>query len=342
MFLLFLENISDLGIKGNHAFTIVRAIEIPPFQLICIRNPWGSYKEETGINNLPGDRWKGPFSRYSNDWTKEMLEIVKPELENNDGTFWMRFEDFTDYFCSASICHLCLPQFGFREFRISSNIIYTYDENSNSENITYPQFILTVNGSVNQSLDLVWIGIHQPDLRSQFTTYVEYLDCCILIAKLPEDEKYINNPLFLEPIAITQCRKSRSEFQQIFSKLDDGKYLFIPYTTGIVFHKNYQNLKQIQRRNINVSLFIRSNNEKSIDENIFLSFEKHQKSIDLKQIRNIFIQFMEVLFVEICLNLVLIFFSYIYLFLFFRDWEEVQLKMEYNLWRQALEHFLYQ
>eukprot|EP01083_Nonionella_stella_P214678 773334_1 len=75
------KSISDLGITGNHAFTFLKAVQVENIRLIQIRNPWGK------CNGDIRDRWKGDYSRYNynGEWTEIIKEIIRPELNNNDG-----------------------------------------------------------------------------------------------------------------------------------------------------------------------------------------------------------------------------------------------------------------
>lgn len=39
-------------------------------------------------------------------WTDEIKEEINPNLDENDGTFWMCFEDFTQYFKGINVCRV--------------------------------------------------------------------------------------------------------------------------------------------------------------------------------------------------------------------------------------------
>jgi calpain len=65
-------------------------------RLIRLRNPWGRVE------------WKGAWSDHSVDW-----QFVSPHIKNslefkieNEGEFWMCFEDFYHFFDSIQFCHL--------------------------------------------------------------------------------------------------------------------------------------------------------------------------------------------------------------------------------------------
>ena len=62
-------------------------------KLIKLRNPWGSFE------------WKGAWSDGSDEWKK--YPIVKMRLrpkDNDDGSFWMEWKDFSDIFSEIELC----------------------------------------------------------------------------------------------------------------------------------------------------------------------------------------------------------------------------------------------
>lgn len=88
---------NDLGLVGLHAYSVITAAEVPTRRgterLLKIRNPWG------------GTEWQGDWSDNSPLWTADL----KRELgwtDADDGTFWMRIEDFCDWFTSVTICRV--------------------------------------------------------------------------------------------------------------------------------------------------------------------------------------------------------------------------------------------
>lgn len=63
-------------------------------KLLNIRNPWGNFE------------WGGKWSDQSPLWTDEIKDEINPSLGENDGTFWMCMEDFTQYFKGINICRV--------------------------------------------------------------------------------------------------------------------------------------------------------------------------------------------------------------------------------------------
>ncbi|KAK7090817.1 calpain-5-like [Littorina saxatilis] len=85
--------VRDIHMKGSGLFGLFNR-EI--LQMICLRNPWGN-KE-----------WTGPFSDGSPEWDKitnsdkKKIGLVKED----DGEFWMTFEDFCGHFQRLDLCTL--------------------------------------------------------------------------------------------------------------------------------------------------------------------------------------------------------------------------------------------
>lgn len=70
------------GLVPGHAYTVIEIREAYGNRLLNIRNPWGRFE------------WEGDWSDHSSLWTDQMKKAINPTLDDNDGTFWMSFEDF--------------------------------------------------------------------------------------------------------------------------------------------------------------------------------------------------------------------------------------------------------
>jgi len=62
-------------------------------KLLNVRNPWGSFE------------WDGDWADNSPLWTNDMKRLINPVLDENDGTFWMNFDDFIKNFSGVNICY---------------------------------------------------------------------------------------------------------------------------------------------------------------------------------------------------------------------------------------------
>merc|ERR1712233_302978 len=86
------------GLISSHAYALIEAHEVqqdngPPVRLLKLRNPWG------------GTEWKGAWSDDSDKWTPEMKKKLG-WTDEDDGDFWMDFEDFLPYFENTVICKM--------------------------------------------------------------------------------------------------------------------------------------------------------------------------------------------------------------------------------------------
>ena len=90
--------IEEMGLVPGHAYSVIRVMEVTTKdgkqKLINLRNPWG-HKE-----------WLGDWSDGSEKWTEELRNQCCNFEINDDGSFWMSFEDFINFFVIGGICHL--------------------------------------------------------------------------------------------------------------------------------------------------------------------------------------------------------------------------------------------
>jgi len=88
----------DGGIIRGHAYSILDVKEFKHLRFMKIRNPWGK-KEWTGAWADYGPEWENLRRDYPDapDW----MVTYKAD---NDGTFWMLFDDFVRYFNMIYVC----------------------------------------------------------------------------------------------------------------------------------------------------------------------------------------------------------------------------------------------
>jgi calpain-15 len=91
------SEVKKLGLVDAHAYSLIAAREIEDdsgkkVRLIQIRNPWG--KKE----------WQGDWGDKSDKWTEKTKDQVDFKRKN-DGTFWISFEDYVDFFYLTTICY---------------------------------------------------------------------------------------------------------------------------------------------------------------------------------------------------------------------------------------------
>ncbi|TGZ63818.1 hypothetical protein CRM22_006700 [Opisthorchis felineus] len=97
------ESEGPYGLILGHAYSVtdVRTVSsrepAKQVRLIRLRNPWGNDRE-----------WYGPWSDKSNEWNAISVSERKRIglVFDNDGEFWMSYEDFVRYFSRLEFCHL--------------------------------------------------------------------------------------------------------------------------------------------------------------------------------------------------------------------------------------------
>ncbi|KAJ6461187.1 hypothetical protein C8R47DRAFT_1160099 [Mycena vitilis] len=74
------------GLHGNHAYSVLRAVEAKGKRFVVVRNPWGK------------SEWTGPWADGSKEWNAESLEILPllGHVFGDDGEFVMEYSDFLD------------------------------------------------------------------------------------------------------------------------------------------------------------------------------------------------------------------------------------------------------
>ncbi|XP_055597690.1 calpain-B-like [Uranotaenia lowii] len=87
------------GLLKGHSYSITKTHIFDPLkcQLIRLRNPWGD-----------GVEWNGAWSDRSKEWdaiSKAERKRIGLTLDN-DGEFWMSFQDFLRFFDRVEICNL--------------------------------------------------------------------------------------------------------------------------------------------------------------------------------------------------------------------------------------------
>lgn len=94
------EEKNSFGLLLNHAYGIIDAQEIEGNRLVRLRNPWGNYE------------WTGPWSDGSREWTPKLLAHFGNYEFDNDGTFFMCFDDFRAFFNSVHVLRLLTDDIG--------------------------------------------------------------------------------------------------------------------------------------------------------------------------------------------------------------------------------------
>ncbi|XP_039235462.1 calpain-9 isoform X3 [Pipra filicauda] len=91
---------TPFGLIKGHAYSVTGIEEVSyrgqQVQLIRIRNPWGQVE------------WNGPWSDNSPEWRSVSPSEQRrlSQAAQDDGEFWMKFEDFKVHFDKVEICNL--------------------------------------------------------------------------------------------------------------------------------------------------------------------------------------------------------------------------------------------
>lgn len=93
------EELKQFGLISGHAYALLSAARVPDpdgneVEILKLRNPWGNFE------------WNGAWSDTSDLWTEESCKIVGRKLGESidDGSFWISFQDFAQFYSSATCC----------------------------------------------------------------------------------------------------------------------------------------------------------------------------------------------------------------------------------------------
>ena len=134
----------------GHAYSIITVLKTKEgVQLLKIRNPWGQFE------------WNGDFSDGHKTWTKEIVSQVRPVFDQNDGSFWMSFKDFTKNFKLLNVCKVG----DYPEIRVKGEFYKDLDQTVNG-NLVHSRFVYEIEIEQKQTINF---SIHQEDIRIQDT-----------------------------------------------------------------------------------------------------------------------------------------------------------------------------
>lgn len=139
-----LENESSL--LPGHSYAIVQIKDIQGHKLLNIWNPWGNFE------------WTGRWSDSSPEWTEDIRAEINPNLGENDGTFWMCFEDYVSIFKGVNVCWVK----NWEEVRIKGKFIWVQNIEDPNIEVVLSKWYYSLD--VNEPTRLI-IGLHQEDER---------------------------------------------------------------------------------------------------------------------------------------------------------------------------------
>jgi hypothetical protein len=80
------------GLVAGHAYTLLASQQHDGVQLVKLRNPWGKFE------------WTGAWSDEDPRWTEQLKKKFGYSGDEDDGVFYMSFEDVLGHFSSINVC----------------------------------------------------------------------------------------------------------------------------------------------------------------------------------------------------------------------------------------------
>lgn len=191
--------------------------------LIRLRNPWGQ-KE-----------WKGAWSDGSPEWNKlkasdrEKLGIVFEE----DGEFWMSFEDFCTYFTTANVCHVPNTKVlsvrkrwraAVHKGKWQSGVNAGGCVNNKDSFFKNPQYAFTVSDDKHRHC---LVALQQKDSRPEKAQGKEALTIGFFIMRVEVNRQYRLHSS-MEKAGSSIFINAREVFCKL--ELDAGRYIIVPST----------------------------------------------------------------------------------------------------------------
>uniref|UniRef100_A0A0N4Z0X0 Calpain catalytic domain-containing protein n=1 Tax=Parastrongyloides trichosuri TaxID=131310 RepID=A0A0N4Z0X0_PARTI len=298
-----IEESLECGLVKGHAYavTAVRYIDLDArnasfkyfnkFErkmMIRLQNPWGE-KE-----------WNGPWSDGSEEWNqvattqKEILGITVEE----DGEFWMPFNEFINYFTDISVCRLfntsnsAFSDPSFKETRFieqwSNNGAKSGAPNDRAGGCLNfpatcclnPQYMFDVISDDNDAI----LALTQKDESEGLKERENFVTIGIYVMRVEINrECRIHQPV--EVVATSDYTPSRSTYLHL-QNLKNGRYIVIPSTYAPketanylfrIFTKGCSKIRVLQNHTSSPSRFISCYRPKCIIRIIVKSFELEEK-----------------------------------------------------------------
>lgn len=208
------KNLNGTGLIKGHAYSISSAmtLKVNPHHsvnLLRIRNPWGQ------------GEWKGAWSDRSNEWRsiQQSLKAAIGLVIEEDGEFWISFEDFRKYFEILDVCNVH-PDIEMRE-----------------PNPTRKWNLLSHEGDFASDLQArgFYVTFEDPDLTDNE-------DFCVVIISLMQkharkNKKNKNVPISFKvhsvdkKILVKEAIKSKNGFRGVCRRfeLPPGRYFIEPF-----------------------------------------------------------------------------------------------------------------
>lgn len=231
-----MEASTEMGLVKGHAYgiTAVKNIALEgssglfsfwnknKMAMVRLRNPWGQ------------GEWKGAFSDNDPEWNKipkgerEKMGIVFEE----DGEFWMTFEDFCQHFVDVSYCRVVNTSMfslsktwheGIGHSAWKSPGLCGGCMNNKETFLKNPQFVF----SITEDEDEMMIQLMQKSTRGKEGS--DNTTIGFTIMKVEENRRYrLHDHTYQEIVSNSVFRDSRAIFQK--TKLKKGRYAVLTCT----------------------------------------------------------------------------------------------------------------
>ncbi|XP_077326682.1 calpain-5-like [Lithobates pipiens] len=235
-----MEEVLSSGLVTGHAYSVtaVKSITLHSgllslfrthkLRLVRLRNPWGS------------GEWKGAWSDGSEEWKKvSQRERNKMGVTvDDDGEFWMSWEDFCTHFTDLTLCrrvntHFLSPHKTWNEESVFSGWKQNPDPlkdrsggcpNNKATYLHNPQFSF----DVTLDHDSVLISLEQEDHRTQRSTGGgENLPIGFFVFKVEVNRKY---RLHCAARTASSSTYINSRSVLLHTELQKGRYVILPTT----------------------------------------------------------------------------------------------------------------
>ena len=137
---------SIAGLIREHAYCVLRTAIANDTKLLQLRNPWGVFE------------WTGDWSNESPLWTPLLKNLIKPELDEENGTFWISLDHFAENFEVLNVCKTKAWQ----ELRLKGKFVQSVDDHDKKIRHFCSRWYYEVE---LKKPSVVVIGLHQEDDR---------------------------------------------------------------------------------------------------------------------------------------------------------------------------------
>ena len=239
-----------MGLVPGHAYTILSAHDVKSkdLKLLKIRNPWGQFE------------WKGDYSDKSLLWNEELKSLV--HYKNiDDGTFYMAFKDFLNFFPYSFIC------------KYEKGYYYDYKEYSQ-----YPEETMVMSKIVIDQPTNIMINLHQknPRIFNDIKNYHLNMSRIILC-------RYDKNKIHKYTYIKSHASKNEKLHLE-FTDLPKGEYhIFCHVNWPFENYKNTYVISTYAKEKVVLQDLDRNEIPEDFMHCIFYSYlEQHEKSTEIK------------------------------------------------------------